>query len=376
MASLISKKDTKYLFCCFTLPDGTRTTRSTKQTKRREAMQVCMEMERVTLKARNESLTETQARRVVSDIVERASGEPIVFQNIIEWFESWLEMKEEAKSKGTHVRYKGVIEEFIVYLGKKGKKNLTMLNQKDVHGFRSKLKKDGLSNTSCNQAVKIISTSLNSALRQGIIPMNPAAAVESLPKEKSVRKPFTKAQLKKLIKASDNEWRIAILMGFYTGARLRDIADMTWESINFEKGTINFIAGKTKKETIIPIHPSLKEALLDAAGQDDPTASIFTSMAGKGTGGAHGLSSTFAKIMSKANIDPQSSKAGIGKARTKNSLSFHSHRHSFNSRLASEDIAGEVRRKLTGHSSDEMNQNYTHLELEKLREAVNVMPEL
>ena len=63
-------------------------------------MQVCMEMERVTLKAKNEALTETQARRVVSDIVERASGEPIVFQNITEWFESWLEMKEEAKSKG------------------------------------------------------------------------------------------------------------------------------------------------------------------------------------------------------------------------------------------------------------------------------------
>ena len=57
-----------------------------------------------------EALTETQARRVVSDIVERVSGEPIVFQNIIDWFESWLEMKEEANSKGTHVRYKGVIE--------------------------------------------------------------------------------------------------------------------------------------------------------------------------------------------------------------------------------------------------------------------------
>ena len=80
--------------------------------------------------------------------------------------------------------------------------------------------------------------------------------------------------------------------------------------------------------------------------------------------------------MSKANIDPQSNKAGKGKARTKNSLSFHSLRHSFNSILANEDIAGEVRRKLTGHSSDEMNQNYTHLELEKLREAVDVMPEL
>ena len=376
MASIISKKDTKYLFCCFTLPDGTRTTRSTKQTKRREALQVCMEMERVAQKARNEALTETQARRVVSDIVERASGEPIVFHSIIEWFESWLEMKGEAKSSRTHVRYKGDIDKFILYLGKKGKRNLTMLNQKDIHGFRSKLKKDGLSNTSCNHAVKIISTSLNSALRQGIIPMNPAAAIESLPKEKSVRKPFTPAQLKKLIKAADKEWRIAILMGFYTGARLRDIADMTWESIDFDKGTISFVASKTKKETVIPMHPSLKDALLDAAGQDDPKASILPSLTGKGTGGAHGLSGTFAKIMAKAKIDPKPIKSGEGKARTKNSLSFHSLRHSFNSIMANQGVAGEVRRKLTGHSSDEMNQNYTHLELEKLREAVDVMPDL
>ena len=51
-------------------------------------MQVCMEMERVSQKARNEALTETQARRVVSDIVERASGEPFVFHNIKEWFYS------------------------------------------------------------------------------------------------------------------------------------------------------------------------------------------------------------------------------------------------------------------------------------------------
>ena len=79
-------------------------------------MQVCMEMERVSQKARNEALTETQARKVVSDIVERASGEPIVFHNIMEWFDSWLGMKGEAKSERTHVRYKGVINDFIAYL--------------------------------------------------------------------------------------------------------------------------------------------------------------------------------------------------------------------------------------------------------------------
>ena len=71
---------------------------------------MCMEMERLAVKERNEAITETQARRVVSDIYERASGEPIVFHSIIEWFESWLEMKGEVKSSRTHVRYKGDID--------------------------------------------------------------------------------------------------------------------------------------------------------------------------------------------------------------------------------------------------------------------------
>ncbi|MDB4797178.1 tyrosine-type recombinase/integrase [bacterium] len=333
-------------------------------------------MERASQQARKSVLTEIQARKVVSDIVERASGEPIIFHTIIEWFQNWLEMKGEIKSKRTHERYKGVIDEFLKFLGNKAKRNLTLLTQKDIHGFRLGLKKDGLSNTSCNQSIKILSTSLNAALRQGIIPMNPAAAIESLPKEESVRQPFTPSQIKATLKVASSDWRIAILFGFYTGARLSDIANMTWDFVDFDNGTISFVARKTNKQTTIPLHAQLKEALLDSAGQDDPNAPIMPTLFGKSTGGAHGLSKSFASIMEKAKIDPQPIKNGVGKARTKNRLSFHSLRHSFNSILANKDVAGEIRRKLTGHTSDEMNQKYTHLELERLREAVSVIPDL
>ena len=47
---------------------------------------------------------------------------------------------------------------------------------------------------------------------------------------------------------------LAILFGFYTGARLSDIANMTWDFVDFEKGIICFVAGKTKKQTTIPLH--------------------------------------------------------------------------------------------------------------------------
>ena len=46
---------------------------------------------------------------------------------------------------------------------------------------------------------------------------------------------------------------------------------------------------------------------------------------------------------------------------------FHSLRHSFNSALANAGVAEEVRMKLTGHSSKDMNSRYTHLQVEALK---------
>ena len=57
-------------------------------------------------------------------------------------------------------------------------------------------------------------------------------------------------------------------------------------------------------------------------------------------------------------------------------LSFHSFRHGFNSAMANQGIAQEIRQLLTGHASAEMNKNYTHHELEPLRAAVKVMPNI
>lgn len=65
-----------------------------------------------------------------------------------------------------------------------------------------------------------------------------------------------------------------------------------------------------------------------------------------------------------------------GKGRTVRALTFHSLRHSFNSAMANAGIPQEVRMKLTGHSSAEMNKGYTHLDLDPLRAAVNVIPGL
>ena len=65
-----------------------------------------------------------------------------------------------------------------------------------------------------------------------------------------------------------------------------------------------------------------------------------------------------------------------GKGRVTSKLSFHSLRHGFNSAMANQGVAQEIRQKLIGHSSPEMNKVYTHHELETLRDAVKVIPSL
>ena len=53
--------------------------------------------------------------------------------------------------------------------------------------------------------------------------------------------------------------------------------------------------------------------------------------------------------------------------------SAHSLRHRFNSALAKAGVGRELRMKLTGHSSVDMNTLYSHHELETIRNAVKTL---
>jgi hypothetical protein len=65
--------------------------------------------------------------------------------------------------------------------------------------------------------------------------------------------------------------------------------------------------------------------------------------------------------MNKAGIIPgQLRSRAKGVSRAVNALSFHSLRHSFDSVLANAGVPQELRMKLTGHSSADMNAIYGH----------------
>ena len=349
--------------------------RSTKQTDRTKALAVALEWERAGRLAMRGELVEAQARAVVADIMKRADiGETLQSTTITVHFREWLSTKEARKAASTAERYGSVVERFLASLGSRAGKPLTALTARDVDAFLNARLKEGVAPRTAILDVKIIRTALNAARRQGLIPTNPAEAVE-LPEAEGVeRGTFTSAEVQMFVNAGAGEWKTLILMAYYTGARLSDCCRMAWEGVNLAGGSLAYTQKKTGHKLTVPLHPDLLAHLSDLAGTDSTEPFIMPHMAELKPGGRHGLSEGFKRIMRKAGVDCQTVKgSGI---RRQSRRTFHALRHSFTSALANAGVPEEVRMKLTGHTTKAVHRGYTHHELETLRAAVGKLPGL
>ena len=375
MASVHQRPRSPYWHASYLGPDGRWILRSTKQEDRPKALAVAMEFERAAKLARRGELTEAQAREVLKDIMKRADmGETLRGVSIKSHFDTWLAGKKDRKSKGTGERYGVAVEDFLKTLGKRASKPLTSLTAADVERFLSHRIGKQLASATVILDVKIIRTALNAARRQGLIPTNPAEAVE-LPEAKGVeRGTFTPAEVKMMVDTADGEWKLLILFAYFTGARLGDCCRMQWEGVDLGEGTLTYTQTKTGAKVTIPLHPDLLARLNKLAGTDKPEIFILPHMANLRPGGRHGLSESFKRIARKTGLDLQTVK-GAGK-RMISKRTFHALRHSFTSALANQNVSAELRMKLTGHKTEGEHRKYTHHEMDNLRAAVQKIPSL
>ena len=367
-----------FWYCAYRLPNGKRAFKSTKQTDRDKALSFCRTLEYASRESKADRLTESRARELISEIVLQTTGEPLRFYSAEGWLHDWLKGKELAKCEGTFTKYEHTIESFLTSLGERAKRNLNQITPRDIQRFRDSELESGKHPRTCNFAVKHLRMPFNVARRQGLITHNPAEAVEMLPTlSESTRQPFDLAQVKAILKAAQDDWRGAIMVALYTGARLQDVTDMRWESVDLQNKWIAFRAGKTRQRIKIPMHDALHDFLLELSAPGSGKAFLFPSLAGKRTGGKSGLSMAFKRIMERAKVRGEVVHERGGEAgRTVNTLSFHSFRHTLTSIMANAGVPVEVRQKFTGHASAEMNIHYTHHEIETLRSAVGKLPTL
>lgn len=390
MATLVkdSKGRSPFWICAYTSASGRRLKKSTKiriapekggeksvSQLRDHAMSTCLKWAGLADLARGRTITETQARKVVSEIFEESTGETLHFQTCRHWLESWLKSKDGSTAPGTLTKYGQVIEEFTEHLGEKAAQPLSSISPVDVISFQGLLRKRQLAAPTINLAIKkTLNAPFAEAHRLGYIPINPVAAAKSLKDPvKARRDVFTPAQIGALLSAAgDGDWAGAILCGLTTGLRLTDVTSLTWGEIDLRERTIKTDANKTGDAMTIPMHPDFilwlraKETLIGKAP-------VFPILHGRKPGGCNGLSAQFGKLLKLAGIEGRPIRTGEGGGHRTSSLSFHSLRHTFTSSMANAGVHPDIRRKLTGHSDAAIHARYPHHEIKTMRAAVETL---
>jgi integrase len=371
-----SRGRSPYYIAAFTDPLGRRLKKSTGQTSRARALEVARTFEKASVEARQLRLTEARAREVISELMQSVGGESLTVFTVEGWLDHFVKQKQKSRSFATAKRHEQTKRDFLEFLGAKARLNIAAITSKDIVEFRDHRHSLGLAPATVNIDVAILSSAFNAALRQGHVSVNPCLAVEPL-KDKPQRKGvFTPEQITALLNTAQGDWRGLILLGFYSGQRLLDCANVRWRDIDLvsEIKTIRFHVRKTGAEIVTVVHPSLENYLLSLSAPETDEAFVLPMLAGRT---ASWLSKQFGELVTAANID-----RGVIRERTSHgsrsvsALSFHSLRHSFSSILANAGISEERRMSLVGHRSRDMHQRYTHHELEALRDAISVLPRI
>ena len=92
-----------------------------------------------------------------------------------------------------------------------------------------------------------------------------------------------------VVDTAEGEWKLLIMLAYFTGARLSDCARMQWDGVDLGEGTLTYTQAKTGAKVFTPLHPDLLAALNKRAGTDKPEVFIMPAIASQRGSGRRGL---------------------------------------------------------------------------------------
>lgn len=261
-------------------------------------------------------------------------------------------------------------------------KLISQISPGDIERFIMTLKEKGLTNTTLDFKINALKLVFNYAYKMGDIKFNPVNQIMLFKKDTREKGFFNKDETDKLFgnsaleKIWDNNLIIytMTLLAFHTGCRLGELQALQVQDLNLHESCIEikhswndrFGLGSTKtgKNRIIPVSKELMGRLLNLSWGKDVGDFVFSDTDGKTPIARHKIYAQFKKALCNVGITEEE--------RQKRNLSFHSWRHTFASNLANDNVPELYIRRLTGHSSTQILDVYSHVQVEKLRAAINI----
>lgn len=378
MASIHRIKDSKYWHAAFYLPDGRRAHRSTGSSDKRKALQIAFEYEKAARVGRDGLLTDKRAREVIAAIYAVANADLMPAATVSDYLENWLKVKSIEAKDSTLAEYTKTAERIKAALGPKAARPMDAVTVADATRFRDGIAKV-LAPSTANKYMKIARVIWNDAARVSMASDNPFRKVPILKVGKGSRHGFTLEQVKAVYAKASASWRGMILLGFYVGQRIGDLARLTWQNVDLEREEIRLTTEKTGRDMVIPMARPLVDFFATLPASDNPADPVFPDLADLQT---VTLSNQFTAIVAAAgfgvvkNHEAKKGGKGRGARRATGNLTFHSLRHTSTSELKNAGVSNAVAQEIIGHDSEAMSRHYTKIETSTLRNAVNLLPNI
>lgn len=207
--------------------------------------------------------------------------------------------------------------------------------------------------------VTMLTSTLNAAVRQDILPANPMAKVDPLKKPRhgqSMREYLTIDEIKTLMEtpAKYESIKRAFLFCCFCGLRYSDVESMTWGNIIEQNGQTfaRIIVRKTRQPLHVPLSPEALKWIPERRGASDIDR-IFN--------------------VGEYHVGRLHLKKWIGTTKIKKHVTFHVARHTFATLMLTLGADLYTTSKLLGHSKVTTTQIYAKIVDAKKVEAVNLV---
>ena len=303
-----------------------------------------------------------------------------------EWLGRWLEeYKKPTLRPSTFAGYsKDIANHILPYLGSK---RLTQLKTADIQKHYNRLLESGrmkdngqgkgLSNATVRGIHMVLREALDSAVREGLIPKNPADGTSPPKIYRNEKQVLTKNQLETFMKLieDDEEWYDFFYTEIITGMRQGEICGLRWEDFDREKKTlrvarsVNFVnkelvIGETKTEDgkrTIYLPDSLWRILADRQNQKASFSEwIFPNL-----------------VHPELPLNPSRAYRQLKKLLEIGglpSIRFHDLRHTFTSHAANSGIAPKTLSEIVGHTKASFTlDHYAHVTSDMQKNAANIV---
>ena len=375
MAAIIQRNGQKTWTAVFRDLNGKQLWRRLEAKNRREAQKEADLLEDVAKKRQSGQ----RLRKTFADLCSIYGEESQQISTVRDSVAGWLEAKKPEISATTYDAYKTACEALLAFLGSRADREIGGITRKDLTSFRNALAANRAPKTT-NKYVQVLKMIFKQAKRDGQALENPAEYLDPVKNTTKVaRRAFTTAEIQAILAVADDEWKSLIKFGLYTGQRLGDLATLTRENIDTQRGTITFKTKKTGKTLTLPIGPSLATHLSGLPSSDNPSSPIhpraFEVVRKQGRVGT--LSNWFRDLLAEVSLaDKVTHRASKSGRRAPSALSFHSLRHTAVSLLKDAGIPQAVVQEFVGHRSEAMSARYTHVGPEALQKAAAALPEV